>query len=463
GKDVIVALCGLFPTDVLNHSVEFVGSDIPVDDHLTISNMSTEWSSTSTSPICFPIDETLKRWLRYKAIEAAMCEDRTTRERITHEKINELYADPVQADPGAHYAKKLYLGLSSLSPYISGPNSVKVLTPLSELEPKNIKVDKAYIVSCNNSRSSDLKAAAKAFQDAAVANGGKTPKIADHVKLYIAATSINEQKIAEDEGSWQTLLDAGAIPLPAACGPCIGSGTGLLEDGEVGISASNRNFKGRMGSRLAHAYLSSPEVVAASALSGRLSRTGQLESFIDRVEASVPKDDGKDAKATTRILPGFPEKITGELLFCDADNLDLSFLIYSTDPLLDTYQDDITKEGMAKVCMENYDPEFRSIAKPNDIIVSGGNFGCGSSREQAATAILANQIPFVVASTFSSIFARNSINNALLGLEVPRLVERLRATFPASERIPTRRTGWTLTWDVARSVVEVQKGEGRER
>lgn len=178
-----------------------------------------------------------------------MCEDRTTRERITHEKIGELYADPVQADPGAQYAKKLYLDLSSLSPYISGLNSVKVSTPLSELEPKNIKVDKAYIVSCTNSRSSDIKAAAKVFQDAAEANGGKTPKIADHVKLYIAAVSINEQKIAEDEGSWQTLLDAGAIPLPAACGPCIGLGTGLLEDGEVGISASNRNFKGRMGSR----------------------------------------------------------------------------------------------------------------------------------------------------------------------------------------------------------------------
>ena len=74
--------------------------------------------------------------------------------------------------------------------------------------------------------------------------------------------------------------------------------------------------------------------------------------------------------------------------------------------------------------MENYDPEFRSIAKPNDILVSGGIFGCGSSREQAATAILANQIPLVVVSTFSSIFVRNSINNALLGLEVPRLVER---------------------------------------
>ncbi|KAL6353568.1 hypothetical protein LRP88_14064 [Fusarium phalaenopsidis] len=193
-----------------------------------------------------------------------------------------------------------------------------------------------------------------------------------------------------------------------------------------------------MGSRLAHAYLSSPEVVAASALSGRLSGTGvykapenfngvrfgygtglpasplsqldsaveQLESFIDRVQASVPKDDG----ITDNIYAGKY-----------------------------TYQDDITKEGMAKVCMENYDPEFRSIAKPNDIL-----------------------IPLVVASTFSSIFARNSINNALLGLEVPRLVERLRATLPASERIRTRRTGWTLTWDVARSVAEVQKGEGGE-
>lgn len=114
---------------------------------------------------------------------------------------------------------------------------------------------------------------------------------------------------------------------------------------------------------VAHAYLSSPEVVAASALSGRLSGTGvykasenfngvrfsygtglpdsplsqldsaveQLESFIDRVEASVPKDGGNNAEATTRILPGFPENIIGGLLFCDADNLDVSFLIWCMD------------------------------------------------------------------------------------------------------------------------------------
>jgi len=86
----------------------------------------------------------------------------------------------------------------------------------------------------------------------------------------------------------------------------------------------------------------------------------------------------------------------------------------------------------------------------------------GSSREQAATAIMARQLPLVVAGSFSNIFARNSINNALLGLEVPRLVERLRAAFPSSDKVPTRRTGWTLTWDISRSVVKVQEGEGGE-
>ncbi|KAH0563158.1 mitochondrial Homoaconitase [Trichoglossum hirsutum] len=484
GKDVIVALCGLFKSDVLNHAVEVKGSEetlasISVDNRLTISNMSTEWSAISA---IFPIDRTLERWLRYKATEAAMFEDRTTRERITHEKIDELYADPVQADPGAYYAKQLYLNLSTLSPYVSGPNSVKLSTPLSEIAPKKIKVDRAYIISCTNSRASDIAAAAKVFQDAAKANSGKIPKIAEGVKLYIAAASVREQEIAED--SWQTLLEAGSIPLPPSCGPCIGLGKGLLEDGEVGISASNRNFKGRMGSRNAQAYLASPEVVAASALSGVISGTGvykapanysgvdfgygtgspvtteselgnvleQLESLIDRVESSAVDDT---SKAITKILPGFPEMISGEIVFCDADNLDTDNIY----PGKYTYQDDITEEGMANICMSNYDPDFGLVAKPNDILVSGFNFGCGSSREQAATAILAKKIPLVVAGSFGNIFSRNSINNALLCLEVPRLIERLRATFTSLDKLPTRRTGWTLTWDVARSVVKVQEGK----
>ncbi|PYH95506.1 homoaconitase [Aspergillus ellipticus CBS 707.79] len=489
GKDVIVALCGLFNSDVLNHAIEFTGSEetmesLLVDSRMTIANMTTEWGALTG---LFPIDRTLKRWLRYKATEAAMLDDRTTRQRITHERIDELFANPLTADPDAIYAKQLYLNLSSLSPYVSGPNSVKVATPLKELVEKNIKVNRAYVVSCTNSRASDLAAAAKVFKDAAKANPGSTPKIAEGVKFYVAAASAPEQEAAEAKGDWQALIDAGAQPLPAGCGPCIGLGTGLLEPGEVGISASNRNFKGRMGSRDALAYLASPEVVAASALSGVISGpdtyqvsdwqgvehgfgTGsepsteeqlfnmlqQMESLIDRVETA---EGG--SKPATEILPGFPERISGEIVFCDADNLDTD----SIYPGKLTYQDNVSKEDMARACMMNYDPEFHGIAKPSDILVAGFNFGCGSSREQAATALLAKQIPLVVSGSFGNIFARNSINNALMGLEVPRLVERLRTTFAQSssvERQLTRRTGWTLTWDVKRSVVEVQEGEGGE-
>lgn len=104
--------------------------------------------------------------------------------RFNHQRIDALLEDPLSADKGAKYAKHITLNLSTLSPYVSGPNSVKVATPLAELEAQNIKVDRAYLVSCTNSRRSDLAAAAKVFRDAAAA--GKPAKIADHVSFYIA-------------------------------------------------------------------------------------------------------------------------------------------------------------------------------------------------------------------------------------------------------------------------------------
>ncbi|PFH62241.1 hypothetical protein XA68_14520 [Ophiocordyceps unilateralis] len=482
GKDVIVAACGLFKADVLNHAIEFTGSketmaSLPVDSRLTIANMSTEWGALSG---LFPIDQTLERWLRDKATEAASLDNRTTRKRIYHQRIDDLFANPLAADPGAVYAKQLYINLSTLSPYVSGPNSVKVATPLAELAPKKISIDRAYIVSCTNSRASDLAAAAKVFKDAAKANPTSRPRIAEGVRFYVAAASAPEQQAAEATGDWQALLDAGAQPLPAGCGPCIGLGQGLLEAGEVGISASNRNFKGRMGSRDAQAYLASPEVVAASALNGVISGPGAFQQPTDwtgveygfgtgnqrgagQSQQTEPFTETSESienasQSATEILPGFPEKISGEIVFCDADNLDTD-AIY---PGKMTYQDNVSKEDMAHACMQNYDPEFRNIAKPNDVVVGGWNFGCGSSREQAATALLAKGIPLVVAGSFGNIFARNSINNALMGLEVPRLVERLRTRFPSTDRRPTRRTGWTLTWDLKRSIVEVREGASGE-
>jgi homoaconitate hydratase len=527
GKDVIVALCGLFNNDeVLNHAIEFTGSEqtmrsLPVDDRLAIANMTTEWGALTG---LFPIDGMLQAWLRAKATTAALFDGQAT--RFTHSRIDDLIQNQLVADKGATYAKSLYLNLSTLSPYVSGPNSVKIATPLRDLEAKDIKLNKAYLVSCTNSRASDLAAAAKVFKEASEA--GKPAKIAPGVEFYIAAASIPEQEAAEDAGDWQALLDAGAKPLPAGCGPCIGLGTGLLEPGEVGISASNRNFKGRMGSPDAKAYLASPEVVAASALSGKISGPGwyekpvgvekvvlgegngiadedrafsvqealdklisQADSIIESAEQNIlgssSSKEETDDEALTAILPGFPEKVEGEIVFCDADNINTDGIY----PGKYTYQDNVPVEKMAEVCMENYDPSFGSIAREGDILVSGFNFGCGSSREQAATAILAKKIPLVVSGTFGNIFARNSINNALMGVEVPRLVQRLREHFssldvkektdviepaenkesldspppaqqasPAQEKVLTRRTGWKFVWDVRRSKVFVTEGEG---
>lgn len=537
GKDAIVALCGLFNNDeVLNHAIEFTGTEetmktLPVDDRLAIANMTTEWGALSG---LFPIDNVLKGWLRSKATEASLFNTPSdtaspTKTRYNHERLDELLENPLAADKNATYAKEYYLDLSTLTPYVSGPNSVKVATPLAELEDQDIKVNKAYLVSCTNSRRSDIAAAAKVFKDAAKENGGKIPKIAPGVNFYIAAASLPEQQAAMEQGDWQALVEAGAQELPSGCGPCIGLGTGLLEPGEVGISASNRNFKGRMGSTDAKAYLSSPEVVAASALKGKIAGPGTyqkpegwegvvrgeggytsfsiedaLDKLIKDAEAAISAGEesltgGADAAepaaagtGLTEILPGFPEKVTGEIVWCNADNVNTDAIYPGKYTYDDAFSSDPAK--MATVTMENYDKNFATIAKPGDILVSGFNFGCGSSREQAATAILAKGIPLVVSGSFGNIFSRNSINNALMGVEVPKLIERLRAEFsndtssatgdagkapitepshnsqsldsppPAPQSKPkadlTVRTGWTFTWDVRRSQVIIKEGEG---
>lgn len=146
--------------------------------------------------------------------------DSPAKERINHERIDELSENRLAADPGATYAKEFYLNLSTLSPFVTGPNTVKVANPLNKLEPQNIKIDKAYLVSCTNSRASDIAAAAQVFREAS--KDGKPAKVADGVRFYLAAASLAEQRIAEEAGDWKVLLDAGAIELPASCGPCIG-------------------------------------------------------------------------------------------------------------------------------------------------------------------------------------------------------------------------------------------------
>jgi homoaconitate hydratase len=322
----------------------------------------------------------------------------------------------LHADEDAFYAKELSIDLSTIEPFVSGPNTVKTYASVSELKEKNIKINKAYLVSCVNSRVDDIAEAA------AVVKG---KKIADHVKFYIAAASSEVQKEAERYGYWQSLIEAGAIPLPPGCGPCIGLGTGLLEDGEIGISATNRNFKGRMGSPNAQAYLASPAVVAASAISGKIDYDWKNKEHRP-IKGSIKINEKKaDKKTSVKILDGFKAVMEGELIFCHQDNLNTDGIY----PGKYTYNDDMTPQQQAEVVMENYDPEFVKITKAGDVLVGGFNFGTGSSREQAATALKYKGIQLVVAGTFNETYKRNALNNGYLLIECPQLVNDLKAKF----------------------------------
>jgi homoaconitate hydratase len=411
GKDIIITLCGLYNHDeVLNAAVEFTGTGVAslsMDARLSVSNMTTEWG-----PLVgwFPVDQVTIDYL--KNVKQRLSAQNI--ERFTDRDLENWSRNPPHPDANAIYSARIVLNLNQVTPHVSGPDTVQVMASLAEMEKHKVAIQKAYLLSCVNSRVEDLQAAANVLR-------GK--KVAPGVKFYLGAASKWVQEEAEKRGIWQTLLDAGANPLPAGCGPCIGLGVGLLEPGEVGISATNRNFKGRMGSRDAKCYLASPEVVAASALAGYICGPHQMS---DHAPArSYTEFAGGAAAERVDILPGFPERVRGRLVFMPQDNVNTD-AIYGKDY---TYRDDVTPEMMAKVVMENYDPQFASRINKGDVIVSGFNFGTGSSREQAVTALKAKGIPLVIAASFSQTYLRNAFNNGFLCVEVPELVKRLRQQF----------------------------------
>jgi len=493
GKDVIVALCGVFNHDeVLNGAIEFTGegvSALTIDERLTISNMTTEWGALVG---VFPVDEPLLQWydallkrlsLRtFHSSKPDSAPEPPEHPRVNSSRLSALRSNILFSDPDAVYSSHLIFDLSTLVPHVSGPNSVKVSTPLPTLAKLNIAINKAYLVSCTNSRVSDIAAAAAVVRGRHIAPG---------VEFYIAAASSVVQQDAEKSGDWGALIAAGAKTLPAGCGPCIGLGTGLLEEGEVGISATNRNYKGRMGSPKAQAYLASPAVVAASAVKGYICGPDEIDATQATYDSTPPtfsiaEQESSLASAapssTTEqeLYPGFPSIFGGRIIFAPQDNLNTDGIY----PGKYTYQDDMTLEQQAKVVMENYDPQFASrvaqiidsSSSPSDsavksgvILVSGFNFGTGSSREQAATALKSAGVPLVVAGSFGDIFKRNSINNGLICIECPELVEDMTREYAKDGKRGAGgkkggvsvEPGWDITVDMRTGQLRVLTEDGK--
>lgn len=165
----------------------------------------------------------------------------------------------MKTDSDALSLETMCVDVNELEPQIACPHNVDNVKPVSEVEGTHI--DQVFLGSCTNGRLSDLRTAAKIM---------KGKEVSKNIRMLVIPASREVYSKAMDEGILRTFVDSGALVCNPCCGPCLGGHIGLVGPGEVSLSTSNRNFKGRQGSPDAEVYLSSAAVAAASAITGKI-------------------------------------------------------------------------------------------------------------------------------------------------------------------------------------------------
>ncbi|PLS18582.1 3-isopropylmalate dehydratase large subunit [Bacillus sp. M6-12] len=218
--------------------LEFSGSAIrgmSLDERLVLSNMAVE--AGAKTGLIEP-DDVVEEFLRAKG-------------------VNDM--DRIQSDIDARYIRELTYNASELEPQVACPHEIDNVHPVTAVEGTN--VDQVYLGSCTNGRLSDLRIAAQIL---------KGQKISKNIRCLVVPASQAVWMQANKEGILDILTEAGCIVNMPSCGACGGFTSGVIGAGEVVMSSSNRNFKGRMGSPLGEIYLGSPATVAATAIEGRI-------------------------------------------------------------------------------------------------------------------------------------------------------------------------------------------------
>jgi 3-isopropylmalate/(R)-2-methylmalate dehydratase large subunit len=246
GKDLILYTIGDIGVDgALYRTMEFAGETIEnlsMESRLTMCNMAIE--AGGKSGIIAPDDITLE-YIKDRA-----------------QRPFKFYA----SDPDAEYCDVLEYDASKIEPQVAFPYKPENARPISEVG--NIPIDQSYIGSCTNGRIEDLQIAAQVL---------KGRKAHPYVRLVIVPATQSIWRQAMKEGLFDIFHDAGAAISTPTCGACLGGYMGVLADGEVCISTTNRNFRGRMGSQQSEVYLANPAIAAASAVVGRIASPEELE------------------------------------------------------------------------------------------------------------------------------------------------------------------------------------------
>lgn len=370
---------------------------LTVPQRATITNMGAELGATTS---IFPSDEVTHEFLKAQGREEDFIE--------------------VKADDNASYDEEIEIDLSTLEPLAACPHSPDNVVPVSEL--KDIKVNQVCIGSCTNSSYVDMMKVSKILE-------GKT--VDENVSVVISPGSKQVLNMMAKNGSLSSMVAAGARVLECACGPCIGMGQSPSTNA-VSLRTFNRNFEGRSGTVSAQVYIVSPEVAAASALTGHITDPRELgcdieikvpEKFLINDNMIIsPAEDGENVKVVRgpNIKP-FPKAkplsnvVEGKVLTKVSDNITTDHIMPSNAKLL-PYRSNIPY--LSEYCLTPCDKDFPKKAKENNggFIVGGVNYGQGSSREHAALAPLYLGIKAVFAKSFARIHKANLINNGIIPL-----------------------------------------------
>ena len=386
----------------VGYIIEWCGEGIKtlsVPERATITNMGTELGATTS---IFPSDEVTKAFLEAQG-------------------RGDAYV-PLSADPDAVYDKEININLSELEPLLACPSSPDNIKKATELS--GVKVDQVCIGSCTNSSLRDMLRVAKIL---------KGKKIADSVSLSVSPGSRQVLSMLADCGALTDIIESGARVLECACGPCIGMGFSP-NSGGVSLRTFNRNFEGRSGTRDAGVYLVSPELAAASALTGYITDPRTLGDYpeIEMPEKFKVNDSAvimpEPAETADKIevrrgpnikpLPEFiplSDTISAPLTLKVGDNITTDHIMPAGSKIL-PFRSNIPY--LSKFCFSVCDETFPERAKEagKSIIVGGSNYGQGSSREHAALVPLYLGVRAVVAKSFARIHAANLINAGIVPL-----------------------------------------------
>ncbi len=400
-KDVILeVLRRLSVKGGVGKIIEYTGEGVKtlsVPERATITNMGAELGATTS---IFPSDETTREFLKAQEREADFT--------------------PLVADPDAVYDEELTINLSELVPLAACPHSPDNVKSVAEIG--NMKIDQVCIGSCTNSSLLDMLKVAYILK-------GKT--VHPDVSLSIAPGSKQVLNMLAACGALSDMIDAGARILESACGPCIGMGQSP-NSGGISLRTFNRNFEGRSGTKDGQIYLVSPELAAASALTGVLTdpRTlGDMPEFElpevftindNMVVPPVPESEMNSVEVLRgpNIKP-FPvseamaDEIDAKCSLKVGDNITTDHIMPAGAKIL-PLRSNIPK--ISGYCFAVCDEKFhdRALELGKSIIIGGSNYGQGSSREHAALAPLYLGIKAVIVKSFARIHMANLINAGII-------------------------------------------------